>query len=272
MIKSTGLKRIVSLALMLVTAFTLSACQARPSASPAPSAANTEDTINAQPSAEPSQTGENSSTASPTQNGSTNTAAPSTGAEEQQGGNKVQNPQVTIEMENGSKIVLELYPDKASNTVNNFIALAKDGFYDGVIFHRVIPGFMIQGGDPEGTGMGGPGYTIEGEFANNGHTENDISHERGVISMARKGNPYNPKSAYNTAGSQFFIMVDTADYLDKDYAAFGKVIKGMEVVDQIVAVKTDKNDKPIEPQKIKKVTVDTFGVDYPEPVTIAEGK
>lgn len=182
----------------------------------------------------------------------------------------MQNPQVIIEMENSGKIVIELYPDKAENTVSNFIALANDGFYDGLIFHRVIPGFMIQGGDPQGTGMGGPGYTIEGEFANNGHTQNDILHERGVISMARKGNPYNPKSAYNTAGSQFFIMVEDAPHLDRDYAAFGKVIEGMDVVDAIVSVDTDRSDKPLEPQRINTVTVDTFGVEYPEPITIDE--
>lgn len=182
----------------------------------------------------------------------------------------VQNPQVTIEMENGEKIIIELYPDKAENTVNNFIALANDGFYDDLIFHRVIPGFMIQGGDPQGTGMGGPGYTIKGEFANNGHIENDILHERGVISMARKGNPYNPESAYNTAGSQFFIMVEDAPHLDGDYAAFGKVIEGMDVVDAIVSVETDRNDKPLDPQRIKTITVDTFGVEYPEPITIDE--
>jgi len=182
----------------------------------------------------------------------------------------VQNPVGTIEMENGGKIVVELFPDKAENTVNNFISLANDGYYDGLIFHRVIPGFMIQGGDPLGNGTGGPGYTIEGEFGNNGHTENDISHERGVISMARKGDRYNPKAAYNTAGSQFFIMVEDYEDLDNDYAAFGKVIEGMDVVDAIVSVRTDRNDKPLEDQRIRTITVDTFGVDYPEPITIAE--
>lgn len=183
---------------------------------------------------------------------------------------EMQNPQVTIEMENGGKILVELYPDKAENTVNNFIALASEGYYDGIIFHRVIPGFMIQGGDPNGTGMGGPGYTIEGEFSNNGHTENDISHDRGVISMARKGSQFNPKSAYNTAGSQFFIMVADSDFLDKDYAAFGKVIEGMEVADAIVAADRDRNDKPLKDQRIKTVTVETFGKEYPKPVTQAE--
>lgn len=183
---------------------------------------------------------------------------------------RMKNPIATIEMENGGKIVIELYPDKAENTVNNFINLANSGFYDGLTFHRVIPGFMIQGGDPLGNGMGGPGYTIEGEFANNGHTENDILHERGVISMARKGNPYNPKAAYNTAGCQFFIMVDDAEHLDGDYAAFGKVIEGMDVVDEIVSVETDQYDKPLVPQRIKTITVETFGLEYPEPITIAE--
>ena len=173
-------------------------------------------------------------------------------------------------MENGGTIVVDLYPDKAPNTVNNFIALASSGFYDGVIFHRVIPGFMIQGGDPEGTGLGGPGYAIKAEFANAGFEKNDISHERGVLSMARQGNPYMPEAAYDTAGSQFFIMVAQAPHLDKDYAAFGKVLTGMEVVDAIVGVETDSNDKPLTEQKIASITVDTFGVDYPEPDTIPE--
>lgn len=184
--------------------------------------------------------------------------------------NKVQNPVATIEMENGGIIVVELYPDKAGNTVNNFISLANSGFYDGLIFHRVIPDFMIQGGDPLGNGTGGPGYTIEGEFANNGHTENDILHVRGVISMARRGDRFNPEAAYDTAGSQFFIMVEDSPHLDGDYAAFGKVIDGMDVVDEIVSVKTDRNDKPVEDQRIKTIRVDTFGVEYPEPITIAD--
>ncbi|MDR1116833.1 MAG: peptidylprolyl isomerase [Oscillospiraceae bacterium] len=182
----------------------------------------------------------------------------------------MQNPVVTIEMENGGKIVIELYPDKAENTVNNFISLINKGFYDGVIFHRVIPGFMIQGGDPDGTGMGGPGYTIKGEFANNGHTVNDITHDRGVISMARKGNPYNPASAYDTAGSQFFIMTELSPHLDNDYAAFGMVTEGMEVVDEIVSADRNSSDKPLQDQKIKTVTVETFGAEYSEPETIAE--
>ena len=168
-----------------------------------------------------------------------------------------QNPIVTIEMENGGIIKAELYPEIAPNSVNNFISLVKKGFYDGLIFHRVIPGFMIQGGCPNGTGMGGPGYSIKGEFAQNG-VRNDLAHDRGVLSMARAMDP-------NSAGSQFFIMVEKAPHLDGQYAAFGKVIEGMEVADQIVSAKRDWNDKPREAQRMKKVTVDTFGVDYPEP-------
>ena len=168
-----------------------------------------------------------------------------------------QNPVVTIEMENGSVIKAELYPQIAPNTVNNFISLVKKGFYDGVIFHRVISGFMLQGGDPDGTGMGGPGYSIKGEFTQNGF-QNDLKHEPGVLSMARTMMP-------NSAGSQFFIMVEQAPHLDGEYAAFGKVIEGMEVADRIVEAKRDWNDKPRQPQRMKKVTVDTFGVDYPEP-------
>lgn len=171
----------------------------------------------------------------------------------------MQNPVVTIEMENGKKIVAELYPDKAPNTVNNFIDLVKSGFYDGIIFHRVISGFMIQGGDPAGVGTGGPGYTIKGEFALNGFDKNDLKHTRGVLSMARAMNP-------NSAGSQFFIMHKNAAHLDGQYAAFGKVTEGMDVVDGIASVKTDWNDKPVTPQIMKKVTVETFGVDYPKPV------
>ena len=168
-----------------------------------------------------------------------------------------QNPIVTIEMENGSLIKAELYPEKAPNSVNNFISLIQKGFYDGLIFHRCIPGFMIQGGCPQGTGMGGPGYSIKGEFAQNGFA-NDLVHDRGVLSMARAMNP-------DSAGSQFFIMVDKAPHLDGSYAAFGKVIEGMETADAIVSGKTDWNDRPREKQVMKKVTVDTFGVDYPEP-------
>ena len=167
------------------------------------------------------------------------------------------NPIVTIEMENGSIIKAELYPEVAPNSVNNFISLIQKGFYDGLIFHRCIPGFMIQGGCPDGTGMGGPGYAIKGEFSKNGF-QNDLIHDRGVLSMARANNP-------NSAGSQFFIMVDKAPHLDGSYAAFGKVIEGMEIADAIVSGKTDWNDRPREKQVMKKVTVDTFGTDYPEP-------
>lgn len=162
-------------------------------------------------------------------------------------------------MEDGGEIVLELYPDKAPNTVNNFISLASSGFYDGLTFHRVISGFMIQGGDPNGTGTGGPGYTIKGEFSLNGFKSNDIKHARGVISMARAMAP-------NSAGSQFFIMHANASYLDGQYAAFGRVIRGMDVVDAIAAVPTDFNDKPKKPQVIKSMKVETFGKEYPQPV------
>ena len=168
------------------------------------------------------------------------------------------NPIVTIEMENGDVIKAELYPEVAPNTVNNFISLVSKGFYDGVIFHRVIPGFMIQGGDPQGTGTGGPGYSIRGEFSSNRFL-NELKHTRGVLSMARTMDP-------NSAGSQFFIMHEDAPHLDGQYAAFGKVIEGMEAVDKIAKVRTDYNDRPRINQTMKKVTVETFGVDYPEPV------
>ena len=167
-------------------------------------------------------------------------------------------PIVTIEMENGKKIVAELYPDKAPNTVNNFISLANSGFYDGLAFHRVIQGFMIQGGDPAGNGTGGPGYCIKGEFAINGFKDNDIKHLRGVLSMARA-------MMYDSAGSQFFIMHENASHPDGQYAAFGKVIEGMDVVDEIASVRTDFRDKPLKPQIMKKVTCETFGVNYPAP-------
>ena len=167
------------------------------------------------------------------------------------------NPIVTIEMENGGKMVAELYPDVAPNTVNNFISLVRSGFYDGLIFHRVIPGFMIQGGCPQGIGTGGPGYSIKGEFSGNG-VKNDLRHERGVLSMARAMSP-------NSAGSQFFIMVEQAPHLDGQYAAFGKVIEGMEVADAIVSADRDRMDKPYQDQRMKTVTVETFGVDYPAP-------
>ena len=179
------------------------------------------------------------------------------------------NPVATIKMENGGIIKIELYPNLAENTVKNFISLANSGFYDGVIFHRVIEGFMIQGGDPTGTGTGGPGYRIRGEFSNNNH-ENNLSHTRGVISMARQGNPYFPAAAYNTAGSQFFIMHADSDFLDKDYSAFGEVIEGMDVVDAIATTDTDRNDKPLAEQRMKTVRVETFGVDYGEPEKIVE--
>ena len=171
----------------------------------------------------------------------------------------MKNPIVTIEMENGKIMKAELYPDKAPNTVNNFISLVKSGFYDGLIFHRVIAGFMIQGGDPAGVGTGGPGYTIKGEFSLNGFKQNDIKHERGVLSMARAMHP-------DSAGSQFFIMHKNSSHLDGQYAAFGKVIEGIEVVDEIASVKTDWNDMPVKPQIMKTVTVETFGVEYAQPV------
>ena len=171
-----------------------------------------------------------------------------------------QNPIVTIEMENGSLIKAELYPQVAPNSVNNFISLARSGFYDGLIFHRVIPGFMIQGGDPDGAGTGGPGYSIKGEFAQNG-VKNELLHTRGVLSMARTMDP-------DSAGSQFFVMVADAPHLDGGYAAFGKVIGGMETADAIVSAKRDWNDRPKKDQRMKKVTVDTQGVEYPAPEKI----
>ena len=166
-------------------------------------------------------------------------------------------PIATIEMANGDVMKLELYPDVAPNTVANFIELANAGFYDGLIFHRVIAGFMIQGGDPTGTGRGGPGYTIKGEFAANGF-ENSLSHQRGVISMARAQHP-------DSAGSQFFIMHADGHFLDGQYAAFGKLTSGEDVLDRIAGVRTNFSDRPRQEQKMVSVTVDTFGVDYPEP-------
>ena len=171
-----------------------------------------------------------------------------------------QNPIITFEMENGDIMKAELYPQVAPNTVNNFISLVNKGFYDGLIFHRVINGFMIQGGDPEGTGMGGPGYGIKGEFAQNGFA-NDLKHSAGVLSMARSMMP-------NSAGSQFFIMHKDAPHLDGAYAAFGKIIGGMDVVNKIAEVATDYSDRPMEDQRMKTVTVETFGVDYDEPETV----
>ena len=171
-----------------------------------------------------------------------------------------QNPIVTFEMEDGSIIKAELYPDVAPNTVNNFLSLVNKGFYDGLIFHRVIEGFMIQGGCPDGNGMGGPGYTIKGEFTRN-RFKNDLKHTRGVLSMARAQHP-------DSAGSQFFVMHADADYLDGQYAAFGKVVEGMDAVDAIASVRTDFRDKPLREQKMKRVTAETFGVSYPEPETL----
>ena len=171
-----------------------------------------------------------------------------------------QNPIVTIEMENGGIIKAELYHEIAPNTVNNFISLINKKFYDGLIFHRVIKGFMIQGGCPDGIGTGGPGYGIKGEFSANGFA-NDLAHTPGVLSMARAMHP-------DSAGSQFFIMHETSPHLDGSYAAFGKVTEGLEVVNKIAETRTDYSDRPLEPQVIKSITVDTFGVEYPEPETV----
>ena len=171
-------------------------------------------------------------------------------------------PTATLTMENDGVVVIELYPNIATNTVNNFITLAEDGFYDGLIFHRVIPGFMIQGGDPDGVGTGGPGYSIKGEFSKN-EFENNLKHERGVISMARSGHP-------DSAGSQFFIMTDDAGHLDGDYAAFGKVTEGMDIVDEIVQAETVANDKPKEDQAIRSITIDLDGYEVKEPVKVEE--
>lgn len=171
------------------------------------------------------------------------------------------NPIVTIEMEDGGEIQIELYAETAPNTVRNFVSLVSKGFYNGTTFHRVIPGFMIQGGDPEGTGMGGPGYGIKGEFAQNGFA-NDLKHTAGVLSMARSMMP-------NSAGSQFFIMHKDAPHLDGSYAAFGKITEGMDTVNAIAQCQTDYSDRPLEDQIMKTVTVETFGVDYPEPETNA---
>lgn len=169
----------------------------------------------------------------------------------------MKNPIVTITMENEKQMKVELYPDLAPNTVNNFISLTNRGYYNGVIFHRVIPGFMIQGGDPSGTGTGGPGYSIKGEFTDNGF-ENDLKHTRGVLSMARTMIP-------DSAGSQFFIMVADSPHLDGQYATFGKVTEGIEIADEIVSVSCDYMDKPVIDQTMKEVTVDTSGADFPEP-------
>ena len=178
---------------------------------------------------------------------------------ENQGDNDMNNDKIiaTIEMENGGVMKLELYPEIAPQSVYNFVSLARSGFYDGLTFHRIIPGFMIQGGDPTGTGMGGPGYSIKGEFAANGVT-NDLKHTEGVLSMARAMHP-------DSAGSQFFIMHKTSPHLDGSYAAFGKVIEGMDVVNKIAETRTDYSDRPLEDQVMESVTVDTFGETYPEP-------
>lgn len=172
------------------------------------------------------------------------------------------NPIVTIEMDNGDIMKIELYPEIAPNTVNNFLSLVKKGYYDGLIFHRVIRGFMLQGGCPDGTGMGGPGYSIKGEFAHNGF-KNDLKHTPGVISMARAMHP-------DSAGSQFFIMHETSPHLDGEYAAFGKITDGIDVVNSIAAVRTNWNDRPLEDVVMKKVTAETFGIDYPEPEKLNE--
>lgn len=179
---------------------------------------------------------------------------------EKRGEETMANPIVTFEMENGTVMKAELYPKTAPNTVNNFISLVKKGYYDGLTFHRVIQGFMIQGGCPDGTGMGGPGYSIRGEFSQNGFP-NDLIHEKGVLSMARTMLP-------DSAGSQFFIMHENSPHLDGAYAAFGKITEGLDVVDQIAETATDYSDKPLEPQIMKKVTVETFGEEYPEPETV----
>ena len=169
----------------------------------------------------------------------------------------MKNPEITITMENGDVIRAELYPEIAPNTVKNFISLANKGFYDGLIFHRVVEGFMIQGGCPQGTGMGGPGYSIKGEFSQNGF-QNDLKHTEGVLSMARSMMP-------NSAGSQFFIMHKTSPHLDGAYAAFGKVVEGMDVVNKIAETRTDYSDRPLKEQKIKSMTAETFGEEYGEP-------
>lgn len=168
------------------------------------------------------------------------------------------NPIVTLTIENGSEIKIELFPEVAPNTVNNFISLVSKGYYDRLIFHRVIPGFMIQGGCPTGTGTGNPGYSIKGEFTSNGF-KNELKHKRGVISMARSSMP-------NSAGSQFFLMVADSPHLDGQYASFGQIISGLEEADRIVKVKRDHRDRPAEDQRILKATVETFGVEYPEPI------
>ena len=178
-------------------------------------------------------------------------------------------PVAVIEMQDGGNIIVELYDDVAPNTVKSFISLANKGFYDGLIFHRVIQGFMIQGGDPMGNGTGGPGYCIPGEFSANGHN-NTMSHTRGTISMGRRGSQYADYLYYDTAGCQFFICDADSAFLDGKYASFGRVLEGMDVVDRIAATKTNASDKPLEDQIMKSVRVETFGKTYDEPVTLAE--
>lgn len=203
-----------------------------------------------------SGTDTNSST-SDSQSESAETPAANTSADNSADFKQDNDPIVTIEMQDGQKIEIELYPKAAPNTVNNFISLVNKGFYNGLTFHRVIPEFMIQGGDPDGVGTGGPGYSIPGEFSSN-NVQNDLKHTRGVLSMARSNDP-------DSAGSQFFIMVADASHLDGQYAAFGKVISGMDEVDKIVNMPRDSQDKPQTPVVMKTLSVDTKGVDYPEP-------
>lgn len=219
------------LACLSLFLFTLTGC-----GSSTQNNANTSNSVNTAP---------NTNTPAPTNEGASSNA---------------KNPVVTITMESGEEIKIELYPDVAPNTVKNFISLVQKGFYNGTTFHRVIPQFMIQGGDPQGNGLGGPGYNIKGEFTENGF-KNSLKHERSVISMARSNAP-------NSAGSQFFIMVAAAPSLDGKYAAFGKVLSGMETADKIVSSPKDANDKPLQSQIMKTVTVDTFGVSYSEPEVI----
>ncbi|GGD48616.1 peptidylprolyl isomerase [Paenibacillus nasutitermitis] len=227
----------------------LSACGAKENT---PNAANGSNSANTPGNTSGNASGNTNSTP-PAESGDANTNSGSTNGSLPSG----DNPVVTIEMEDGGTIEIELYPKTAPNTVNNFISLAKKGFYDGLTFHRVMPGFMIQGGDPDGRGSGGPGYSIKGEFTKNG-VENNLLHERGVISMARARD-------MDSAGSQFFIMVDSNTGLDGLYASFGKVTKGLETVDAIVSVDTAGTELAVNPPKMKKVTVDTKGVEYPEP-------
>jgi len=178
------------------------------------------------------------------------------------------NPVVTLFIKDKGYIKIELYPDKAPNTVRNFIYLVQEGFYDGLTFHRIVPNFVIQGGDPNGDGSGGPGYFIKGEFPNNGFKKNNLKHTRGMVSMARGGDPLYDYAFYDTAGSQFFIVLEDRPALDGNYAVFGKVIEGMDIVDAIADVKTDSKERPIEPQIIEKATVELFGVEYEEPEKI----